>query len=232
MFYNMLRTTVTNFQFVDREWPARLAIGHAPINMVTKRPLDVFDADQIVAANSLGKEIICLVLIRDVRSLVTSMHKNVPDDYFVGFDHQYSVHDGKATYTNPGILQTHVAISRMQQRRDLRCRVLKYEDVLCHTDAVQAHLGREIGFTYRGSFRDFHRHQTPADLEYQLNQLRPIDVGSIDAWREPRHRARIRDQFTRCPALFELLKAYGYEQDDAWFLPYRDAEVSTQPGSA
>lgn len=222
MFYNMLRTTVTNFQFLDREWPAKLAIGESPASIATKRPLDVFDADEIVAANKLGKEIICLVLIRDIRSLVTSVHKNVPADYFVGFDHQYFVHEGSASFTNPGILQIHRAIGRMQQRRDLRTRVLRYEDILCHTDAVQAHLGREVGFAYRGQFCDFHMHETPPELEYQLNNRRPIDHASIGAWQHERHRTRIRDQFTRCPALFDLLKAYGYEKDDTWFAPYRD----------
>jgi hypothetical protein len=229
MFYNMLRTTVTNRRFMERELPARLAIGASAEDFVTKRPLDIFDIDHIVAANLFRKEIHCLVLIRDIRAIVTSRHKRVPDDYFMGFDRQYFIQGDAATYSNPGILQTHAAIGRAQLRRDIRISVLRYEDILRHPDAVQSKLGRDIGFAYGGSFRDFHKHEVPAGLEAPLNVLRPLDLASIDAWRTVQHRARIKDQFTRCPQLFELLKLYGYETDDRWFDAYREEAMPPPP---
>ena len=222
MFYNMLRTTVTNLRFMERERPARLVIGASTENFVTKRPLDIFDIDHIVAANVFRKQIHCLILIRDIRAIVTSRHKSVPDDYFIGFDRQYFIQGGAATYTNPGILQTHAAIERAQRRRDMRIAVVRYEDILRHPDAMQSRLGRDIGFAYRGSFRDFHKYEVPIGLEVQLNERRPLDLASIDAWRALQHRARIKDQFRRCPQLFELLKLYGYETDDRWFDAYRE----------
>ena len=149
MFYNMLRTTVTNLRFMERERPARLVIGASTENFVTKRPLDIFDIDHIVAANVFRKQIHCLILIRDIRAIVTSRHKSVPDDYFIGFDRQYFIQGGAATYTNPGILQTHAAIERAQRRRDMRIAVVRYEDILRHPDAVQSRLGRDIGFLRR-----------------------------------------------------------------------------------
>jgi hypothetical protein len=225
MFYNMLRTTVTNFRFMESERPARLVIGASTQELVTKRPLDVFDIDRIVAANVFGKQIHCLILIRDIRAIVTSRHSGVPHDYFMGFDHQYFVQGETASYTNPGILQTHAAIERAQRRGAARVTILRYEDILRHTDAIQSRLGRDIGFVYNGSFRDFYKYETPAGLEAPLNARRPLDLASIDAWRAQRHADRIRDQFTRCPQLFELLKLYGYEADDRWFAPYRDETV-------
>lgn len=222
MFYNMLRTSVSNFQFLERETPAHLVIGDTPECVVTKRPLDIFNIDQIVSANRFRKQIGCIILVRDVRSIVTSRHKRVPDDYFIGFDHQYFVHAGQKSHTNPGILQTNAAIAVAWQRRDIGIVVLRYEDILRDTESTQSRLGQVFGFRYTGSFRDFHKHGIPDELEYQLNEVRPLDVAAIDAWREPRHRARIRDQFTRCPRLFDILKAYGYEKDDRWFDAYRD----------
>lgn len=219
MFYNMLRTTVTNFAFPEREMTARAVIAR-PEDYVTKRPLDVFDIDKILAANVLGKKVFCIILIRDIRSIISSRHRSVPGDYFIGFDHQYFVRDGTATYTNPGILQTHIAIARTRQRRDLTKIILRYEDILRNSDAVQTRLGRIIGFHYRGALRDFYRHQTPPALEHQLNTRRPPDLDAIEAWRAPAHWQRIKDQFSCCPQLFEILKAYGYEADDRWFEPY------------
>jgi hypothetical protein len=219
MFYNMLRTTVTNFAFLEREMPARAVLAR-PEDYVTKRPLDIFDIDSILSANVLKKRLFAIILIRDIRSVVTSRHRNVPDDYFIGFDHQYFVQDGTATFTNPGVIQTHNAIASTWQRRDLAKIIVRYEDILRDGEAVQSKLGGAIGFAYSGSFADFHKHETPPALEYQLNTRRAPDLATIEAWRAPAHRQRIRDQFTRCPQLLELLKIYGYEKDDAWFEPY------------
>jgi len=221
MFYNMLRTTVTNFAFLDRESSARPVIAR-PGDYVTKRLLDIFDVDKVLAANVLRKTIFCIIQIRDIRSIVTSRHVKVPDDYFIGFDHQYFVKEGTANYINPGILQIHSAITRTWQRRDLTKIIVRYEDILKDGETIRAKLGAAIGFHYSGALRDFYKHETPPTLEYQLNALRAPDLDNIEAWRAPKHRQRIRDQFTRCPQLFELLKVYGYETDDRWFEPYRD----------
>lgn len=226
MFYNMLRTTVTNFRFLDRERPAHTVVGASPDDYVTKRPLDIFNVDDILAANVFRKRVFCIILIRDIRSIVTSFHQSVPDDYFIGFDHQYFINDGRASFTNPGILQIHAAIAKTWQRRDLVKIILRYEDILKDMDNVQAQLGKAIGFTYEGSFADFHKHETPAGLERALNRRRAPDAENTAAWRAPRHRQRIRDQFTRCPQLFDLLKHYGYETDDHWFDAYRDEDAS------
>jgi hypothetical protein len=226
MFYNMLRTTVTNFRFLERERPARTVIAASPDDYVTKRPLDIFDVDSILAANVLRKKVFCIILIRDIRSIVTSFHQSVPNEYFIGFDRQYFINEGTATYTNPGILQIHSAIARTWQRRDLVKIILRYEEILRDIETVQRQLGTAIGFEYRGSFGDFHKHETPVGLERALNTRRAPDADNIEAWRAPRHRARIEDQFTRCPQLFELLKHYGYEADDRWFDAYRKAPPS------
>jgi hypothetical protein len=221
MFYNMLRTTVTNFAFLEREMTARAVIAR-PEDYVTKRPLDIFDVDNILAANVLRKAIFCIILIRDIRSVMTSRHQRVPDDYFIGFDHQYFAPEDTATFTNPGIVQTHIAIARAWQRHDLTKIIVRYEDILRDSDTIQEQLGAAIGFQYRGALRDFYKHDTPPALEYQLNIRRAPDLDAIEAWRAPQHRQRISDQFTRCPQLFELLKVYGYETDDGWFEPYKD----------
>jgi hypothetical protein len=221
LFYNMLRTTVRNFQFLDSERRAASVIGQTPESYVTKRPLDIFDIDNIVRSNRHGKGLKFIVMIRDIRAVVTSRHKSVPNDYFVGYDHQYFVNGAVATFTNPGILSVHRAISILLARTDPAPIVLKYEDLLTQTDEVQHDLGRRIGFEYGGSFRRFFEHEIPEPLERTLNGKRPLDLKGIDAWRAPRHRERIRQQFTACPTLFSILRAYGYEQDDRWFDAYR-----------
>jgi hypothetical protein len=230
LFYNMLRTTVRNFKFLDRECRAAAVIGDTPESYITKRPLDLFDVENIVRRNRHGKALKFIVMIRDIRSVMTSRHKSVPDDYFVGFDHQYFIDGETARFTNPGILAIHQAISLLM-RSSLAPIIVRYEDLLRRTDDVQRDLGRRLGFAYDGRFAGFFEHQIPERLQRALNGQRPVDLENIDAWRADRHRERIRQQFTACPALFSILRAYGYEEDDRWFDAYRtDASVAaSQP---
>lgn len=224
LFYNMLRTTVTNFMFVENECRAGSIIGETLDSYVTKRPLDIFAFDNIVRKNVFEKPLWFIIMIRDIRAVITSRHVAVPDDYFVGWDHQYFIEGQTATFTNPGVLAIDEAISHVKSRAELTPIVLKYEDLLRDSDAVQRDLGHRIGFRYSGSFGQFFEHDIPERLQRALNGKRPVDLRNIDAWRAPKHRERIRQQFLACPALFSILRAYGYEQDDSWFEEYR-AEV-------
>lgn len=221
LFYNMLRTTVTNFEFIDHECTATSVIGETPASYITKRPLDILKYDEIVRSNHLGKSLHFIIMIRDVRAVVTSRHKMVPDDYFVGFDHQYFFKDQIAKFINPGVLAIHQAISRVLAIARPMPIVLKYEDLVQRSDEVQRALGRQVGFEYSGRFAQFFEHDIPDRLQVALNGKRPLDPSSIDGWRAPQHRERIRQQFLACPALFSILRAYGYEEDDRWFEEYR-----------
>jgi hypothetical protein len=223
LFYNMLRTTVRNFKFLDRECRAANVIGDTPESYVTKRPLDLFDIENIVHRNRYGKALKVIVMIRDIRAVMTSRHKSVPDDYFMGFDYQYFIDGETARFTNPGILATHRTISLLM-RSNLAPIIIRYEDLLRQTDELQRHLGEKLGFVYEGRFGGFFEHEIPERLQRALNGQRPLDLKNIDAWRADRHRERILRQFTACPALFPILRAYGYEQDDRWFDAYRIAD--------
>ncbi|HHN74791.1 MAG TPA: hypothetical protein ENK10_06130 [Acidobacteria bacterium] len=218
LFYNMLHTTVSNHHMLSRESHAAWIIGRHPSAWITKRPLDIFEIDAIRAANAYGKRLHVILMVRDPRSLVVSRHQSVPDDYFIGWDRQYFVDGGRIERTNPGIVQIHNAIARTQARGDLdSVRILRFEDLVADPEGVQAELGRELGLEYRGRFSDFHRADVPEDLRRALNGLRPVDPTALTRWRQPEHRERVLEQFSACPALFDLLEQYGYESDRRWW---------------
>ncbi|MCG8324430.1 MAG: sulfotransferase, partial [Thiotrichales bacterium] len=91
LFYNMLRTSIEGYEFMDRECPASRTIGIDNKNRITKRPKDIFSIGDAVNNNNHDKYISLIILIRDIRAILTSKHKSVPDDYFIGFDHSYFV---------------------------------------------------------------------------------------------------------------------------------------------
>jgi hypothetical protein len=232
MFYHMLRSTVSNFEFVDEEVPAERMVGMDRKNRITKRPLDLFSLEAVQENNIYGKKLSLVILIRDIRSILTSYHEAVPDDYFIGYDHQYFFNrsTGEYSYTNPGILHIHQAIAGAMNSQAFSNRIiLKYEDLLSDLCGQQERLGNLLGLDYTGSFEHFHRKEASVNLSRQLNTLRAPDRSRIESWKSREHERRIRSQFTRCPLLFDILINYGYEKDRRWFDQYRRKPGPAKP---
>lgn len=61
----------------------------------------------------------------------------------------------------------------------------------------------------------------PRDFETKaLNGVRTFDVSSLDRWRSPKYRDRIRQLLAEMPDLPELLVRLGYEADAEWTKDY------------
>jgi hypothetical protein len=228
MFYHMLRSSVKGYEFMNEEVPAERAVGADRNSRITKRPLDLFSLEQIVRNNQYRKSLCLIILIRDIRSVLTSFHSAVPDDYFIGYDYQYFLNraTGEYSYRNPGIIAIHQAIVQAIHNPHFEKKIIiKYEDIVSATRQQQEYLGRELGLEYSGNFEDFYRHSIPEHLSRQLNNLRAVDETRVETWKNPAHAQRIRSQFTRCPALFDILIQYGYEKDRSWFDSYRRSQA-------
>ncbi len=220
MLYNMLRGSIENYSLLDREMSAVKCLGLEG-NFISKRPLDIFSLKEIQQANSRNKEISVIVMIRDIRGIITSLHKSVPNDYFIGYDNQYFVPpDGEPVYSNPGIIAIHNAIVNTMNNTSLKVVILKYEELITSPDKLQNHLGQEFEFSYSDSFDNFHLKSIPENLTRALNKVRPVDLSRISSWKDEKHKQRIRSQFTRCPILFDILVQYKYENDRSWFNEY------------
>jgi len=224
MFYNMLRTSVKNYQFLDHEYPAALVLGIDNENRVTKRPLDIFSLEDILKNNVYGKELVLFICLRDIRSVMTSCHKSVPDDYFIGYDHQYFIaSDGQISYSNPGIIEIHNAISSAFSNASFKKIIIKYEEVLKNPQRIQDILHKELGLEYLDDFKNFYTKNIPEKLSRALNEIRPVDKTRIESWKNPKHVQRIKSQFSRCTALFEILIQYGYEKDRSWYQEFKQS---------
>lgn len=222
MFYNMLRNSVTGYGFFEKEVPASSVIGLDDQSYISKSPLDIFNLDNIMQANRLSKQVILIILIRDIRSIITSYHKAVPDDYFIAYDLQYSPdYNGNLAYKNPGIIPTSNAINKAINNSYFKSIIIRYEDLITRPEEQEVKLKNQLGFQFKDHFENFYRHPIPEKLTRQLNNPRPLDKSRLDAWKGPEHSQRIRSQFTRCPDLFSLLIEYGYERNNEWFDIYR-----------
>lgn len=186
MLHEIMRQSMPDWHFYDAEKRFNKA---AHDKVVTKRPLDVLRFDEIKEyANEVDVKV--LLCIRDPKSLLTSFHKSVPDDYFYHADKQYFVKkNGSATLSNPGLIPVHNAIMKMHNS-DLDTEIVRYEDTLK---------------------RPYTPGKTPVKMSRALNGDRPIDTSRLEAWRD--HMPRLKDQFSRFPKLYEIMDIYGYDID-------------------
>jgi hypothetical protein len=219
LFYNMLRTSVINYHFLDQEHPAEQIIGNDADSWITKRPLDVFRIKSILEANHHNKEIVVLVMLRDIRSILTSRHSEVPGEYFIGFDHQYFIDSKKGDigYTNPGIVAIHEAIMGLSEIKNITVQYLHYEEMVMNTQEVQDRFQNELFFQYKAGFSDAYQPEQSNHLLAPRNSNPAMETSRIIAWKNGEHYERILAQFKSCPRLLEILRVYGYEENDEWF---------------
>lgn len=210
MFYNMIRSSLASKAFLpDKEMSALSTIGIYAENIVTKRPLDILNIEEIDKKLGSIREITHIVLIRDPRDLVSSKHDSVPNQYFQGYDYQFFVRPGFKSISGPGINAVANAINKaIDEKR--RVIFVKYEDLIKDPDAVKNILESSLGFSFKGSFTSFHKDNIPEDLKIQLNGVRSIKNQTKPAWTLGERYQRALQQLKQFPELEELAVNLGY----------------------
>ena len=222
MLYNMLRSTVTGYSFTDRELSAVHALPEMPWPAITKFPSDCFYWREI---RGLDPEARFVVTIRDPRSVLCSKHATTGDLYKVSWDRTYFGKPMKSRLQRRrrarkqnqpgryrskwGLLDWDAAIDGLPDPVTVR-----YEDVVSAPEKAQERLGEILGLDYRASVAGFHEAPIPERLAYQLNGVRPVETSHTESWREQPE--RIKQQFSECPALHDIVIKRGYEKDTEW----------------
>lgn len=234
LLYNMLGACLADFEFDTAEIPATQTIWHWS-NHVSKRPFDLFGLDEIMDANTLGKRVIMILTVRDLRDIMTSVHSYAPDDYLIGYESCH-VFRGEfprytTTTTGPGLRDFFEAFQRCRAREDMEILTVRYEDLVSDVGALQAELQREFGLRFTLPFEEYHRRPDRHVIRFEGNRRPlapdlvkfhdPVSHAYVGRWNAAEHRPRIAQQFGDHPELFEMLRAHGYEEDDTWFDAYR-----------
>ena len=237
LLYNMLCATLDGFAF-DRGERVTSSMLWRYEDRASKSPADVFRARDFERHNMHRKTIAMIVTVRDVRDVVTSRHPWAPDRYLIGYEGGYHFHGPareREVYwdASRGLEAYFTQIEALRRAPPCTLCLVRYEDLARDPAAVQARLGRDLDLCFHGAFGDYHTRPETHAIRYASTSSHqdgapgaaggPVSTTRIGRWRLPEHRARIRDQFTRFPALFDLLAAYGYETDTDWFAPYREA---------
>ncbi|WP_375175294.1 hypothetical protein [Pseudooceanicola sp.] len=221
LLYSMLQRTLRGFNIPGPEFPAR-AVIHMPGNTCSRRGYDLFDFDRIVEAAEGRKRLDVIVMLRDPRDILTSFDERLPDDHVCSADRSYFVAaQGGPQQILPGLLETHQRIADIatSDRLPQGVVMLKYEHLVAEPRRVQTLLSGGLELEFTGDFSQYHTREIDSHGP-DLAGVRPADAPRVEKWRAPHHRERIIDQFTRFPALHDMVVGLGYEADRGWFDAY------------
>jgi hypothetical protein len=178
--------------------------------VMTKRPKDIFLIQELrdfYASHSA--EVQFIVMHRDPRAILTSVHFSRPSEYFVTTNQWRHIYRHWKWAANADDVLS-----------------IRYEDVVCGPDFVESQFAKLTGCEMNRPFRDFHQN-VPAGFDGRaLNGLRELDESNVLRWREACHRDRIRSLLQELPELPDVLIEMGYEKDDSWTREYADSQQS------
>jgi hypothetical protein len=233
LLYNMISASLDGFYFDEFESRAVERI-HRYGNYVTKSPIDIFDLKEIVSLNKYKKDIFILVVVRDVRDVITSRHPYIPEEFFIGHDYSWWPQNqdfSKWKFDGYGVIDIHHAINEAIDEGDLNIIKVNYEGMVSDVDGLQQTLEERLGVTFSRELRSFYKHLSKLAYKYEstndVNQSalvfedKPVDTSRTGKWKKDEFKLRVRDQFNECPELFDILIRDGYEVDRLWFEPYK-----------
>ena len=213
LFQLMIESCVAGIKTFGRE---RRALEFAKYgrrthaSVMTKRPKDIFLVQELRDFySSHPAEVQFVVMHRDPRAILTSVHFSRPSEYFVTTNQWRHIYRHWKWAANADDVLS-----------------IRYEDVVCGPDFVESQFAKFTGCQMSHPFRDFHQNVPTGFDGRALNGLRELDESNVLRWREACHRDRIRSLLQELPELPDVLIEMGYETDDSWTREYADSQQS------
>ncbi|MBA3014361.1 MAG: sulfotransferase domain-containing protein [Desulfobulbaceae bacterium] len=228
LLYNMISSCLPGYRFEPFEQYFIFRL-HKLGNWATKAPLDVLHIKQIDKLNINKKDLAILIMVRDIRDVISSRHPIYPDEYFIGHDHSWWPQNQKFTewrYDAPGVIAIHEAIQIALRRSDVM--LLRYEDLVTNPDKIQEAIAKKFNLAFDARFCEYHKSPQKHAYRYEgrfapkesslVMEGKMSSSERIARWRRsPEQIERVRHQFSECNELFGTLEAYGYEKSRDWY---------------
>ena len=210
LLFNMMRySTDENVYMPNTGTPAMRSINTFASNYITKRTLDLYNVEEIQKNLGNIRDLFFIILARDPRSLVTSMHKSVPWQYYQSWD--YGFYAGPyPSMTRPGVGAAFRAIEQLSERPNIQYLIVRYEDMVEDPEKVREDISSFTGLTLSKPFSDFCRHETPEQLLKQLNGVTPPEKENAHRWMRSEFQPRIQRLQSLFPEMKSVIDAHGY----------------------
>lgn len=221
LLFNMLVGSLPGYLNEGRESSFRGALLRRG-SWVTKLPNDIFNIRKYVWCNPYQKKIIHIVMQRDPRDIITSVHAKFPEHYYVGYSRRVFQGNGSGL----GRIYEEMKTIQLKTVGSANIEFVKYEELIKNPAAFQKRLHQKYKINFRKDFSEYHLHQDA--LIYKRGDPRVfgaesngVVLSSIGKWRNPKHFNRIKSEIKEHPEILSMVTGLGYEQDDAWFEEYK-----------
>lgn len=145
-------------------------------------------------------EVKVLWMLRDPRDILTSIHANQPDKYYVP----------------PARLIKSLQLY-LQFKGEPQVLTVRYEELVGNADAMQTQISQVFGLTESRKFMEAYKF-FPCFHENvrAMHSIRPIDTNSVQKWRSnPAHQKHLEEIFAGHPEILSLSRECGYDLSPA-----------------
>ena len=181
----------------------------APELFFSKQPSDIKFIEQ---AFKQDPDLFVIYMVRDPRSVITSVHRSRPDEYFCNYRAWKACADAAQKFTD--------------QQRFIKVR---YEDLVRDPDVIQQRIEQQFSFLdKRCDFSEYEKVARPSGDSLQaMGGLRAVDQSRVSGWQA--HLPRVKAELTKAPEMLLDLIANGYEPDERWTSMLEDVEAVEFP---
>ena len=163
---------------------------------LSKQPTDVKYIEKVFKSDP---NLFVVYILRDPRSVITSIHISKPHEYFCNYRIWKECNDA--------------AQRIMDSPRFL---TVRYEDLVQNPNEVQRQIVEKFPLLKKKcDFSGFEKFSNPSRQSLNaLSGLRPICADRVNAWQK--HLPRIKSELNKHPQMLKDLIENGYETDNSW----------------
>ncbi len=171
-------------------------IEHSTGLYLSKKPSDITHIQRVLVNDP---NLYVIYMLRDPRAVITSIHPSKSDIYFASFERWQRYE------TAASLLKDHPRFLQV-----------RYESLINDPDGEQSRIANAFGFlSQKHLFSDYDQHaRASKKAEISLKGLRPISNENLSSWKD--HLPRIAFQLAKYPRLTQVIREYGYEENDDW----------------
>lgn len=162
----------------------------------SKKPSDITHIHRIFLADPA---LYLIYMLRDPRSVITSIHPSKPDLYFSSFERWQRYENAASSLkSHPRFLQ------------------IRYEELVEDANRIQQQITDRFNFLQsQHKFSEFENYNSASEpAVISLAGLRSVSDRQLNSWQS--HLSRLTFQLGKYPELADRLVEYGYETDHAW----------------
>ena len=170
----------------------------SPDLFLSKKPSDI---KRILPLLKADPNLYVIYMVRDPRSVITSIHKNFPGKFFCNF-RVWNECDkfARRLVDHPQFIQ------------------IRYEELVRSQQTAQTRIHNKFPFLVKfNDFSEYHNLARPSkDAEAALGGVRKISTDKLTTWKN--FLPRVKHEVLLHPAMVDILIEKGYEKDDQWAL--------------